>query len=172
MASEYPDTTLRDDVVDPLYGGRPGSEFGGPAWTWAANVLRFLGEAFLTYLRAPHHTLVVTMEEEVSAGDVVVFDASAALVGGAYWCRRLGPSDSGTSTVHFLGVALEPAAAGARCRVATGGILTRTTTGIASLTGGAAVTADYTTARLRAATGGEPVLGYGDTAGNVLLRLP
>jgi hypothetical protein len=70
--SEYPDTTLRDDVVDPLYGGRPGAEFGSLAWTWAANVLQFLSTAFLTYLRAPYTTQVPVVQDAVAAGDVLV----------------------------------------------------------------------------------------------------
>lgn len=172
MPSSYPDTTLRDDTVDPLYGGRPGSEFGSPAWTWAANVLQFLSTAFLTYLRAPHGTQVVVCQEALAAGDGVVFDASTSLASGGYHVRRVASGDSASSTAFFLGVALEPCAAGARVRVASAGIVPRTTTGLATLTGGAPVTIDFSSARLRAAATGEPVVGYGDTAGNVLLLPP
>lgn len=168
----YPDTTLRDDVVDPLYGGRPGSEFGTPAWTWAANVLQFLSTAFLTYLRAPYTTQVVVVKGAVAAGEVVVFDAADPLAGGGYHVRRVEAGDATSTTAVLLGVCLEPAASGARARVATSGILPRTSTGLATLAAGAAVTVDFASARLRAAALGEPVLGYGDTAGNVLLLPP
>lgn len=172
MASEYPDTTLRDDVVDPLYGGRPGAEFGALAWTWCANVLQFLGTAFLTYNRAPYTTQVVVTQQAVAAGEWVVFDASSPVAGGGYRVRKVAGGDAGSSTAFLLGLALEPAAAGARVRVASGGLIPRTITGLAALAAGAPVTVDYASARLRAAAGGEVVVGYGDTAGNVLLLAP
>lgn len=167
----YPDTLLHDDEADPLYGGRPGSEFGGLAWEWAANVLRFLSQAHLAYNRASYRTIAVTVTNAVDPGDVVVVDLNGG-AGGAIVARKAASGDSGSSTVRVLGVCAVGAAAGRRAVVARDGVVPRLLTGFAELAAAATpISVDYTTGKLKVAAGVEPVIGAGDRQGNVLLEL-
>lgn len=166
----YPDTLLRDDQADPLYGGQAKTDFGGMAWEWVNNVLRFLGVVHLQYNRVPYRTAAfVVTGAAVAAGDVLVADLTASGVAGVYVVRRAAPGDAGAASSVVVGVAVEGAAAGRIVAAALSGILPRTLSGFAALTAAQPVAVDYTAGRLKVAGGGDPVVGYGDPNGNVAL---
>lgn len=164
MAAQYPDTTLRDEVLDPDFGGAPANVFGQLAWKWANSLLRFLGQAYLTYLRAPYTTVVAVSTDPAAAGHVAAFARDQASVGALPY---VGPYNGARTNQVALGVYLEPASAGARARIATTGIVPASITGLGSAATSATVYLDTTTGRLTR-TAGAFVLGRADPAGNVL----
>ncbi len=168
----YPDSTLQNDELDELYGGRDGAEFGALAWTWINNVARVLSQRVLSHLRVPYRGVVVVVTQAVAPGQVVVVDLSQSIAGYLYFARPSSGGDAALPTSFVLGIATEGAAASARCLVATEGIVPRTLSGTANMTAGDPVTVDFANARLVAAAPGDPVYGYGDAVGNVLLKLP
>lgn len=167
----YPDTLLTDDQLDPLYGGRPALEFGGLAWQWTNNVLRVLEAAHLLYNRNAFRTLAPLVQTGVAPGDVVAVVLAGSVIGGVYYARKVTTGDDAVVTTRLLGVCVVGASAGRRAVVATSGILPRVYAGFAALTAGQEMTVDYTAGRLKVADPGDPVIGYGDVQGNVLLDL-
>lgn len=167
----YPDSTLREDVLDALYGGRPALEMGGLAWQWINNVVRVLSEGHLLYNRNAFRTLAPVTSTALAVGDVAVVALAEAGASGAYVVRKAVAGDAGVATTRVLGVCLVGAAATRRAVLATYGIVPRVSAGFASLTAAQEVAVDYPTGRLRVAVGGDVVVGYGDVQGNVLLDL-
>lgn len=165
----YPDTDLKTDTPDPLYGGRPALEFGGLAWQWVANVLDFLQRAHLAYNRAPYRSIAPIVTGAVDPGDVVLVDLATGGAGSIPLVRKAAAGDETAGTSRVLGVCVSGAANGKRAVVATGGLVPRALTGFAALTAGQAVAVDYSTGRLKVAGGGDAVVAYGDVRGNVLL---
>lgn len=168
----YPDTTLKDDTLDPLYGGRPATEWGALAWQWINNVVRFLGQAHLDYNRVPFRSIAATVYSgSLAAGDVAVVDLGTSTAAGALLVRKARTDDLTNPLVRVLGVTVSGAGVNARARIAVGGLLPRTYTGFATLPGGAPLAVNYTAGRLKVAATGEAVIAYGDVQGNALLRL-
>jgi len=168
----YPDTELKNDALDPPYGGRPAAEFGGLAWQFVHAVLDFLERAHLQHNRAPYRTVAAVVGSgSLALGEVAVVDLGASTVGGAYLVRKAASGDASSANVRVLGVCVVGAGVGARALLATSGLLPRTVTGFASLSAGAALAVDFTAGRLKVAGGGDPVVAYADLAGNALLRL-
>lgn len=167
----YPDTTLRDDVLDDLYGGRPALEWGGFAWQWINNVIRVLEDGHLLYNRREFRCIAPVADAMLVPGDVAVVDLATAGPQSIPKVRIAAIGDVGIPTVHVLGVVVVGASPGKRPSVAIGGIVPRNVTGFATATGGAEIAVNYTTGRLKVATGGDVVIGYADPGGNVLLAL-
>jgi hypothetical protein len=167
----YPDSTLRDDTLDALYGGRPALEMGGLAWQWINNVVRVLSEAHLLYNRSAFRTLAPVTSTALAVGDVAVLALAEAGGQGAYVVRKAVAGDEGVATTRVLGVCVVGAGATRRAVLATSGVVPRVVAGFASLTAAQEVSVNYTTGRLQVAGGGDVVVGYGDVQGNVLLDL-
>jgi hypothetical protein len=162
----YPNSALVDDVLDESYGGQPGNAWGSPAFAWVNSVLTFLGDAYLKYTRVPYTTLVVTVQQAVAAGDAIVLYPDNGVVGGGFYAARYAASQT---NLHLLGIALEPVSAGAKCRVASQGIVPARLTGLTATGSSADVGIYATTGRLRIAQGGDTVVGRVDANGNLLL---
>jgi hypothetical protein len=96
----YPDSTLRDDTLDALYGGRPALEMGGLAWQWINNVVRVLSEAHLLYNRSAFRTLAPVTSTALAVGDVAVLALAEAGGQGAYVVRKAVAGDEGVATTH------------------------------------------------------------------------
>lgn len=167
MATQYPDTTLNDDVLDPDFGGQTSTAFGGPAFKWINSMLRFLGAAYLRYARVPYGTLVVVTQQACAAGQALVFSADLPQPGGAYYVAPYNAP--GLTNRRFVGLALEAASAGARVRAAPLGVVPAAITGVTPGTAAGDLGIDPTSARLRVATGGDTVVGRNDLQGNALL---
>lgn len=173
MTTTYPDTTLNDDELDPLYGGRTGSEFGSLAWQWANNVLRFLSRAHLLHNRSPFKALTLRTIDALDVGDVVVHDlrgTGAPLE--SYAVRKAATGDAGlyaSGELLFIGVCVEGASAGRRAVVARIGIVPYTLTGLTAQSAGTPISANLTTGKLKVASGGDVVLGVADRRGNLHL---
>lgn len=171
----YPDTTLEDDALDPLYGGQPGNKFGARAWQWANNVLRFLSRAHLLHNRQPFRCIVVQVLTACDPGDVLVHDlrgTGAAL--SSYAARKAQAGDDGlyaSGELLYLGVCVEGAAAGAKAVCAIKGIVPFNIAGFGVQTAGTPVSANLASGKLKVAAGGDTVLGLLDTRGNVNLTL-
>lgn len=167
----YPDTDLRNDALDPLYGGRPALEWGGGAWQWINNVIRVLEEAHLLYNRREFRCIAPVVAQMVVPGDVVAVDLTANGPLSIPSVRKVAGGDASSATVRILGVVVVGAAAGKRASVATHGIVPRLVTGFVQATGGADIAVDYATSRLKVAAGADVVIGSADPGGNVLLAL-
>jgi hypothetical protein len=165
----YPDTDLQSDQLDAEYGGRPIDEFGVPAWQWINAVVRFLAQAYLTYARAPYATVVAVSQSSAVAGDVAVVSQSTFVPAGGYYVAKYA---SGLPAKRFYGVFLEGIGVGAKARIAAGGIIPATVTGLPSTGADAPVGIDPTTGRLRLAQTGDVIVGSVDGQGNVLLTAP
>lgn len=169
----YPNTTLEDDALDPLYGGEPGNKFGARAWQWACNVLRFLSRAHLLHNRNPFRCVVVQVLTACDVGDVVVHDlrgTGASL--SMYAARKATTGDDALYTsgeLLYLGVCVEAAAAGRKAVVAVNGVVPYNVAGFGVQTAGTPVSVNLTSGKLKVAAAGEPVLGLLDTRGNVHL---
>lgn len=171
MVASYPDTLLRDDALDPLYGGRLGTEFGGLAFQCLWNVLRFLEEAHLAYHRQPYRTVAPAVTGAVAPGDVVVVDLSTPTAAGGYRARKAEAGDAASTTIRVLGVCIVGAAVSARAVVATTGLVPRTYTGLATAPAVAPLGVNWATGRLKLAAPGDLVVALADVNGNALLRL-
>lgn len=171
----YPDTTLEDDELDPLYGGRPGTEFGARAWQWANNVLRHLSRNHLLHNRAPYRCVVVKVTNACDPGDVLVHDLRGTGAGlSEYAVRKATAGDDAlyaSGELLPLGVCILGASAGNKAVVAVRGIVPLTITGFGVSTAGTAVSWNLASGKLKIALVGEPVLGLQDTRGNVHLTL-
>lgn len=171
----YPDTTLEDDELDPLYGGRPGTEFGARAWQWANNVLRHLSRNHLLHNRAPYRCVVVKVTNACEPGDVIVHDlrgTGASL--SEYAARKATTGDDGlyaSGELLPLGVCILGAAAAGKAVVAVRGIIPLNITGFGVQTAGTAASWNLTSGKLKVAAVGEPVLALLDTRGNAHLTL-
>lgn len=161
----YPDTSLKQDVQDPDFGGQPPNKFGVPAFQWINSVLQFLSSVYLLYVRKPWTTQVVISTDAASAGDVAAIDAGSSNVGGAYKVSRYSNTMANPVVV---GVYLEPVSMGAKARVATGGILPPTLTGLPTGTTSQQCGLNASTGRLRVAVGGDLAMGTIDPQGNVI----
>ena len=172
----YPDTTLNDDALDPLYGGEPGSSFGARAWQWINNVVQHLARAHLLHNRSPYRCIAVDVVTAVDPGDVVVHDlrgTGASL--SSYACRKATTGDDalyGSGELAYVGVCITGAASGRKAVVAALGIVPRSITGFGVQTAGTAASVNLTSGKLKVAAVGEPVLGLLDTRGNLYLTLP
>ena len=162
----YPDTTLPSDLLDPEYGGRPATEFGGPAWRWINSVVRFLASAFLSYLRVPYSMVVVLSQSSASVGDVAVMVVGNALANSGFDVRKV---TAGLTVPAFLGIYADGTGALLKARVITSGIVPAAITGIAAQSTPQFAGLDATAGRLRVAQAGDYVLGVIDLQGNVLL---
>lgn len=167
----YPDTDLRDDALDPLYGGRPALEWGGLAWQWINNVVRVLSEAHLLYNRREFRCIAPVTSVMLVPGDVAVVDLLDTGSQAIPQVRKATSGDAALATVRVLGVCIVGAAPGKRASLATRGIVPRTITGFATAVGGAEIAVDYATGRLKFAAGGDTVIAYADPGGNALLAL-
>lgn len=168
----YPDTALRNDppAQDADFGGQPSSDFGGLAYKWINSVLQFLEEAYLAITRQPFATLFVNVQQAVAAGDVVCQFPDLAITNTRYYAARYASSINAVATtnVRVLGIALEPASAGATPRIAPFGIIPASIAGIVGTGNSAEVGLNATTGRLRLAQIDDVVLGRADSNGNVL----
>lgn len=161
----FPSTDLPNDNLDPEYGGRPATEFGAPSWVWINAVVRFLAQSFLAYLRVPYRTVVVTVQSSVAAGDVIVLAAGTPGAAGSYYAQRW---TAGLTSPVVLGVAVESAAALGRVRVAGGGVIPPSLTGLSAQA--SAQPAGLSPAgRVRVAQVGDLVLGVIDVQGFLVL---
>jgi hypothetical protein len=165
MAAQYPNTTLEDDTLDLDYGGQPVSVFGQPAFKWLNSIVRFLGRAYLAYLRVPYGTQLVVSQSSAAAGDVAIFDAERSPTTVAYYVSKL---DGGFVKPMCYGVFLEPCSSLAKARVVTAGIISQTIHGLAPQATSKDVALDSGTGRLKVAGVGDVVLGKLDVKGNVL----
>lgn len=163
MAS-YPSTKLLDGQQDPDFGGQPANRFGAPALAWINSVLMFLQAAYFKFAAVPHNVRYVRTDQACAAGDVLAFFPDNAPSGGGYMAK---PAASAPGNIYFVGVALEPASAGAYVRVANGGIVPASVTGIAPAAGSDNL--GYTGHRLRRAVAGDTVIGVVDANGNAYL---
>jgi hypothetical protein len=161
----FPDTTLREDQLDPEYGGRPGNELGILNWAWLHGVVRFLSEAFLEYARVPWTTAVMISQDKATLGDVAVMRMDTFVPAYGY---HAGKYSNGSTDQRFLGVFLESVSSGAKARFAIGGIIPPTITGLSSVGSPADVGVDPTNGRLRAAQPGDTIVGEMDIMGNFL----
>lgn len=161
----YPDTDLRNDALDAEYGGQPASGFGQPAFMFIHSVLRFLSQAYLTYVRQPYKTVVAVSQSSAAAGDVAVFVAGEFVPSSGYAVRKY---TSGLSSPYIYGLYLEPVSAGSKSRVAIGGIVPPSIVNLGTRGSADVVGLDTSTGRLRIAQTGDVVLGAIDLQGNIL----
>lgn len=159
----YPDTSL-PGARDSLYGGRPASEFGQPAFKFIHSVLDFFERWFLDHTYQPRNTIVATAANAMTLGDVAVFVSGAAQPGGLYDARSYV---AGLSSPRCLGVVVVAAAAGQKAVIATHGIIDASVSGLGGATGDVGM--DATTGRLRPAQVGDVLVGQSDLNGNVFL---
>jgi hypothetical protein len=163
----YPDTQLGSDVLDDEVGGQPISEFGIPAFQFVHSALRFLSRAYLTYLRAPCDTIVVVSQSSAAAGDVAIFAAGEFVVSSGYYASKYA---SGLTAKFALGIYLEPVGAGAKARVARGGVIAANLANVGVQTAAQDAGLNTATGRLRVAQLGDVVLGTFDIQGNLLFH--
>jgi hypothetical protein len=161
----YPDTQLREDREDDDFGGRPAAEFGGLAWAWANAVLVFLGRAHLTYARVPWTTVVAVSRDAALAGQVAVFAPNVAAAARGY---TVVPYGVALSEARVVGIYLESCGPGARARLATGGLVPPTVSGLGTRAAPVDAGLDATTGRVRVAEAGDLVLGRLDLQGHLL----
>jgi hypothetical protein len=162
----YPDTNLGQDLEDDDYGGQPAADFGEPAFTWLNSVLRFLGRAYLAYLRVPYTTVVAVSQSAAVSGDVAVFAPAQYAPGGAPYIAKASPALTGA---RCYGVYLEPCSAFALARIAVFGILPTTVTALAVPDAPQSIGVDAANGRLRVAQVGDVVVGTQDIQGNLFL---
>jgi hypothetical protein len=164
----YPDNLFRFDQLNTLFGGEVKSAFGGPAWEFINGWVRDIASSFLAHIRVSWSTQTPITQEAVVVGDCMAMDFSRAVDGGGPYVGKL--SSIGDTNGSFLGLAAEPAGAGSRVRVASGGVVPSSITGLTSLASRMGVTPDLISNKLRAAQPRtEQVIGYSDVKGNVLL---
>ena len=161
----YPDTDLRDDLLDAEYGGAPASAFGQPAFKFIHSVLRFLSQAYLTYIRQPYNTVVAVSQSSAAAGDIAVFVGGEYVTGSLYGVRKYV---SGLSGPYIYGVYLEPVSAGFKSRIAISGIIPPSVVNLGTRAAVESVGLDTSTGRPRIAQVGDVVLGAIDRQGNIL----
>jgi hypothetical protein len=161
----FPDTTLGSDVQDPEFGGQPANRFGLPNWQWINSVIQWLERAYLTYLRVPYTTVVVTSQSSALVGDVAIWDGERFLAGGLPYVSTLG---GGAVQPFILGIYLESVGASGKARVAINGIIPAAVAGIGTQTSVQVCGLNVANGRLRVALGGDLVMGTIDLQGNVL----
>lgn len=167
----YPATQLVNDVVDAPFGGQPANRFGTPARSFIDAVLRFLSQAYITYLRQPYMTFVVTLSSNSNVGDVAVLDEGQFVAASGYYARRAGTGGI-SLPAQIIGVFLDSGSVGAKARVAFCGIIPPSVTGLGVQSANAHLTCDASSGRLRVASAGEPIIAYADIQGNALLLAP
>lgn len=172
MPVTYPGTNLTTDIADAPYGGVPANRWGTPARQYVDVVLQFLGKAYLKYLRVEYLTHAVILSSNCNVGDVAVFDTGHFVSASGYWARNALAASGGATNALVWGVFIEAGSVGARVRVATHGVLAPSITGLGLQTAGTPVGVDFTLGKLRVAINGDPIVGYCDIQGNVLLLAP
>ncbi len=160
----YPNTNL-PGAVDPPFGGRPASEFGGPAWQWLNGVVQFFQSWFVGNQYQPRDTVVVLSSQAAAIGAVAVFVAGNTVPGGGYDVR---PYVASLATPRLLGVYLEACSAASAARVCTRGIVPASVSGLGPGAAGD-VGLNAATGLLRRAQVGDVLVGTCDVQGNVLL---
>jgi hypothetical protein len=167
----YPNNLLKQDRLNSLFGGEQGNAFGLPAWLFLNGWVRDLADWFLTHIRVSWSTQVIVTQEAVVAGDVLGMSVLQSAPDGGPYVARL----ASIPLIERLaiGLAAEPAAAGSRVLMISGGVVPAAITGLGSIPStDVRVSADLNTGRLKAWAPGEEVLGYTDRRGNVLLLAP
>lgn len=173
MSVVYPDTLLRNDPPeqDPDFGGEPGNRWGKLSFAWVNSVLQFFEETYLRVIHRPHGSLFVTVQQAVSAGDVVCWFPDVAITNARYWAQRYTGTIGGnpTTNVQILGVALIPASANGTTQLVTHGIIPASASGLIGVSENSYdVGLEAATGRMREAETGDVILGRCDGQGNVL----
>lgn len=164
----YPDTSLSTGVQDDPFGGQPANRFGSPMRAFIDAQIQEIQKQILADSWEPYRFIRAAISTGGSPGDAIVFDTSVTAAAGGYTMRQLktgGYTDA--ATTPLFGILIDTVAAAAVGRVAIGGILPPSVTGLAAAAG--ALTVDGTTGKLRLKTGSETVYGYSDPNGNAFL---
>jgi hypothetical protein len=164
----YPSNTFKTGILNSLYGGATGREWGGPAWDFISGWVRDIADWLITNVMVPWRVSVVTTQDALMPGDIVVMDLtrSATVNGLPYpYFRKF----NGGSGYVALGLAAAAAGSGGLATVAYSGPVPVSMTGLTGLTAGSRVSGDATTGRLKAWAVGDEALGYVDPAGNVFV---
>lgn len=166
----YPNSSLPSDVQDAPYGGQPANKFGTLARQFLDSAIQAIESIILSHIRVPWSTIVVASTTGNNVGDFCLFDQGTFVTGSGYYARNKVGTGSGTFMV--FGIFLDAASAGAKARIAYGGLVPPSITGLGVLAADTPITMDLTSGRARAAANGEPVYGYTDIQGQVLLLPP
>lgn len=165
----FPDTNLKDDAVDPQYGGNPANSWTQDDRSYVDAVLQFFGQFWVNYVRRPYVTFCPISQSDATAGEVLIHRTTSVLTNGGYYTRSVKGVTIGAGDL-FAGVYLEACSAGDRVRVACGGIIPPAVTGLAaSSTAPRPLTWDTVTGKLKVAGGGDIIIGYADMQGHVFL---
>jgi hypothetical protein len=168
----YPSSGFLQGILNSLYGGADGAEFGPDAWTFLNGWVRDIAYWLLKWQRQPYDVQVGYVQEAVSVGDVLAADLGqvASDPGGLdiIYIRKIG-TGTGLTNAVIIGVALEAAGAGAQCHFGAGGLLPASLfTALAGNAAGTKLAADVATSKLRTWVAGDEVVGYLNTRGSVL----
>ena len=173
--ADYPNTKFIDGVLDDPFGGQPANRLGVPQHTFQDAQARELQRQAQDQWWVGRDVQYLPIATGGIAGDAVVFDTTALILGGAPAYKRLADITYDADTTPIIGVMVEPCSAGAKARVHRGGgYLAPSISGLSGTAAGK-ITIDTTSGRLRAATGGDTVRGYCDGNGNchlLALALP
>ena len=171
----YPDNSFEQDLLESdQYGGADADTLDARAWTFLTGLVRSVSRVVLSNVRVPWSCGVFVVQSAVSIGDVVAVDLSRDALDPStqavlpYVQRYIDVVAAG-GTPQVLGVCVAAASAGKKAQIALGGIVPPTLSGLTSQTGGALVSVDPVTGKLRAWVAGDDALGYTTPKGCVLL---
>jgi hypothetical protein len=174
----YPDSNFNlDQDDDDQYGGGDPDIIDSDAWTYVTGKVRAIALRFLSHARVPWSTAVVVVQESVTVGDALAMDMSRDFTDPTTQLKlpfvaRYTTIVAAGGTPQFIGVAVAVGAALAKAQIAVGGMLPQAITGLGTMTGGAKVSVNPATSRLKAWVGGDTAVGMTTPSGCVLLDSP
>lgn len=171
----FPDNNFSNDQLDvDQFGGSPtgSTVFDVLMLLYITGLLRSVEAGVLANVRVSWVNSVCTVQNGVGIGDVLAMDMSTDRIDPTTQVPL--PSIDKYSTILaaggtpvVVGLSVMQAAAGAKCQYAAGGLIPASITGLVGMTGGALVTVDATTNKLRAWTSADEALGQTSPRGNV-----
>lgn len=165
----YPSTSFVNGQVDDEFGGQPANVLGTPMRAFIDAQAREMQKQAADMWWSGRPVQHLSIATNGVAGDTVVFDSSAAAIGGGPTFRTLLAGGFTQDVTPIVGWLVEPVSAGSNARVMLGGgFLSSSVSGLGGSSKGQ-VTVDFTTGRLRALISGETTYGYCDGNGNVYL---
>lgn len=167
--TNYPQSSLPDDVQDAAYGGAPANRFGTPARSFIDSCIQAIESIILTHIRVPYGVMVVTCSSGCVAGDVCYFDEGQFVTAQGYYARN---KNTGSATAIVWGVFLDTALTNGKARVCVCGVVSPQVTGLSPQTAGTPVGVNASTGKLQVANNGDAIVGYFDIQGNVFMLAP